>query len=94
MRLTLSCSFSCQHVSATPRVPCVLSAPHQVGSAPALISLVIPVIAACLEHGFGPIGCSGVWNNHLLSPHGLMALSFPAECHCHTEGPLVPSVAL
>ncbi|KAF3829149.1 hypothetical protein GH733_003413 [Mirounga leonina] len=34
-------------------------------------------------YSIGPTGCSG-----------LTALSFPTECHCHTEGPLVPFVTL
>nr|XP_035956517.1 uncharacterized protein LOC118541112 [Halichoerus grypus] len=56
-------------------------------------------------YSIGPTGCSGKpsgparmgvgsGTNHLLSPHGLTALSFPTECHCHTEGPLVPFVTL
>lgn len=45
-------------------------------------------------YGFGPTGCSGepsgcgcgVWDQHLLSLHSLIALSFPTECRCHPEG--------
>lgn len=46
-------------------------------------------------YGFGPTGCSGEpsgpvgvgsGTSHLLSLHGLVVLSFPTECRCHSKG--------
>ena len=96
MRFIWSCLFSCQHVNATPRVRRALSVPYWVGSAPAVLMLLIMfVTTACLDHvASGPpaavVSLQGQWICDLGPVISFLCMACSpchfSECHSHTKG--------